>query len=188
MDSRSRRQGQGASHQAAPGAGLAARARGFLPLAAGAVLVIGAGLWFGGLFPGGGSSSPNVPAAAMRDPHTTPESLPQFIADAPDRVREAYAFAATAGADLVYIPCYCGCGEHSGHRYVLDCFIKHETASGIEYDSHGSGCDVCVGIVLDAKQKLAEGQTLSQVRRFIDAKWSSAGPGTNTPLPPEGVQ
>lgn len=153
---------------------------------AGAAVIVAAGLWFGGIVPPGGSgehlsavTAPASTAAASRQ-----QAQPSFLSDASPRVREAYAFAAGHGDDLIYIPCYCGCGEHSGHRNVRDCFIKQQTAAGITYDDHGSGCDICVSIVLDVKAKQAEGQTLAATRKFIDARYSKIGPGTNTPLPP----
>jgi hypothetical protein len=99
-------------------------------------------------------------------------------------VREAYDFAATHGAQLSYIPCYCGCGGHSGHRNVRDCFIKNRSASGITYEEHGSQCDVCVSIVLDAKEMLARGDTLAMVRAAIDEAYADVGPATDTALPP----
>jgi len=112
------------------------------------------------------------------------QALPAFLTSATERVRSAYTFAASHGAELAYIPCYCGCGQHSGHRDVRDCFIKSQTAAGITYDDHGSGCDICVSIVLDVKSKLGDGQSLAATRKFIDARYSKIGPGTNTPLPP----
>jgi hypothetical protein len=30
----------------------------------------------------------------------------------------------------------------------------------------------------------AEGQSLSEIRAYIDATWGDRGPATNTPLPP----
>jgi hypothetical protein len=110
--------------------------------------------------------------------------LPQFVTAAAPRAREAYEFAVARGADLAYIPCYCGCGGHSGHRDVRDCFIKQVTTSGVDYEEHGSTCDVCVAIVLDVKKMAGEGQSLAATRSYIDAKYSKIGPGTDTPLPP----
>jgi branched-chain amino acid transport system ATP-binding protein len=100
------------------------------------------------------------------------------------RVQEAYTYAAAHGDEMTYMPCYCGCGDHSGHRWVRDCFVKEWATGGIKYEPHGSGCDVCVSIALDVKAGLAKGQSLSAIRKYVDAKYSKLGPGTNTPLPP----
>lgn len=59
-----------------------------------------------------------------------PESvLPEDLRRAPDRVREAYRFAVTNRATLVYIPCYCGCGDE-GHTSNASCYIKDTSVSG----------------------------------------------------------
>ncbi len=161
-------------------------ARGALPVLLGAVAVLGAGLWFGGLIPGSGGGSSNSPTANTQSTASNSDSqaLPAFLTSATPRVRSAYAFAASHAAELVYIPCYCGCGQHSGHKSVHDCFIRSQSGSSITYDDHGSGCDVCVSIALDVQAKLGTGQSLASVRSFIDGKYSKLGPGTNTPLPP----
>lgn len=156
------------------------------PIIVGIAIVLAAGLWFGGLLSSGGAEHHNAAPSAVSEavPSQQQQQLPAFVAGASDRVQEAYAYAAAHGDMLVYIPCYCGCGDHSGHRWVRDCFVKQWAASGITWDQHGSQCDVCVSIALDAKSKLGEGQSLATVRKYIDAKYSKIGPGTNTPLPP----
>ena len=144
-----------------------------------ALAILAAGVWF--LTGKGGG---NDEARSQQVGIGAQGSVPDFVSLAPERVREAYDFAATHGAQLVYIPCYCGCGEHSGHRNVRDCFIKSGSGSAITYDGHGSQCDICVSIVLDAKAMLARGDTLAQVRTTIDESYRDIGPATDTPLPP----
>ena len=146
------------------------------------VVVLGAGLWFGG-FLDSGKGEERSPAAASSESASRDET-PAYVTSAPARVREAYAFAASHTAELAYIPCYCGCGGHSGHRDVRDCFIKTVSADGVTYEEHGSQCDICVSIVLDTKAMLAEGKPLPEVRAAIDAAYQDVGPGTDTPLPP----
>jgi hypothetical protein len=152
----------------------------------GAIAVVGAGLWFTGMLPTGGDGehTATAPASVSNAAPDTQQALPQFVKAAAPRTREAYEFAAARSADLAYIPCYCGCGGHSGHRDVRDCFIKQVTASGIVYEQHGSTCDVCVSIVLDVKKMTGEGQSLAATRSYIDGKYSKIGPGTDTPPPP----
>jgi hypothetical protein len=157
-----------------------------LPVVVGAIVVVAVGLWFGGLLPssGGGDANGPAPAAQSSQPSSAnTDQVPAFVTASP-RVREAYAFAVAHSADLGYIACYCGCGEHAGHRNVRDCFIKQMTGSDVVYEQHGSTCDVCVSIVLDVKTMTGEGQSLAATRSYIDGKYSKIGPGTDTPLPP----
>ena len=110
-------------------------------------------------------------------------AMPDFVRDAPARVKDAYQFATTNPDDLAAVPCYCGCGN-MGHKSNLSCFIQ----SGAKdtqpvYEPHASGCGICVDIAQDVKRLRAEGKTRSEVRAYIDATYSSYGPGTDTPLP-----
>ena len=159
--------------------------RGWLPVIVGLVVVVGAGLWFGGLIPtGSGGDDGSTAPAARAESSSSKQSLPAFITGAPAQVQQAYTFVAIHTNETQYVPCYCGCGEHSGHRWVRDCFVKDWTASGVTYDDHGSGCDICVDIALEVKSGLAKGQSLATIRKTVDSKYSSAGGGTDTPLPP----
>ena len=186
MGSRSRRHGAAQSPSKASETQSGSTARAALPVLLGAVAVLGAGLWFGGLLPGFGGESASAPAAntQISTSNSRSQALPAFLTSATPRVRSAYEFAAGHGDELAYIPCYCGCGQHSGHKSVRDCFIRSQTAGGVTYDDHGSGCDICVSIVLDVQSKLGGGQSLASIRSFVDGKYSKLGPGTNTPLPP----
>jgi len=159
--------------------------RTWLPIFVSVTVIVGAGLWFGGLMRSrSGAERQSAPAAAFAKAAPPNQQLPAFISGGTPRVQEAYSYAAAHGDEMTYMPCYCGCGEHSGHRWVRDCFVKEWAASGITYDPHGSGCDICVSIALDVKNGLESGQSLAAVRKAIDAKYAKYGAGTNTPLPP----
>ncbi len=196
MSNPSRRQGtgqppSGRPESAGPGGGSSSLLAA-LPVVVGVIVVLAVGLWFSGLLPssGGGDSGAAPLAVQSSQPSSaSTDQVPAFVTDTP-RVREAYAFAVAHSADLLYIPCYCGCGEHSGHRNVRDCFIKQLTGTAVTYEKHGSTCDVCVSIALDVKKMTGEGQSLAAARSFIDGKYAKIGPGTDTPLPPgmESVQ
>ena len=111
---------------------------------------------------------------------------PMEYRQAPQMVRDAYAFAVDHRAELRYIPCFCGCGTSSGHRDNFDCFVKDQTAPGtFILDPHGFACGTCVGVALDTKALLASGLSLKAIRAAIDAKWSEVGPATPTPYPDE---
>jgi hypothetical protein len=158
-----------------------------VPVLVGAIAIVGIGLWFAGIIPPGGQDETAAPASSAQSSTSQghAQTLPQFLVAAAPRVRAAYDFASGHGDELAYIPCYCGCGEHSGHRNVRDCFIKQQTTSNTTYDDHGAGCDICVSIVLDVETQLGEGQPLAAVSSYIDGKYAKYGPGTDTPLPTE---
>jgi hypothetical protein len=103
--------------------------------------------------------------------------------NAPQPVRDAYAWAATHENILRYIPCYCGCGAN-GHKNNYDCFVSSRAANGwITMDLHGLNCGTCVSITLETAAMTAKGLTVRQMRTAIDARWSATGQSTPTPLP-----
>lgn len=111
------------------------------------------------------------------------KSMPDFVMDAPPRVKEAYQYAIDHPDDLAAVPCYCGCGN-MGHTSNLSCFIQDRAADGtITFDDHANGCGICVDIAQDVMRLRAEGKDLSETRTIIDATYGGFGPGTNTPLP-----
>ncbi len=112
-------------------------------------------------------------------------SIPDYVSAAPEDVRMAYQFAVDRPDVLMWMPCYCGCGGHAGHKSAKNCFVKEgSTRADPQFDEHGANCDMCVSIVLDTKAMTEEGRSLSEIRTYIDATYSSIGPGTDTPLPP----
>ena len=70
---------------------------------------------------------------------TLPRSeLPAFARSSGPDVQEVYRFAVEQGADLEYIPCFCGC-KTIGHRHNRDCYMKSENKDGtVTYTSHGA--------------------------------------------------
>ena len=90
---------------------------------------------------------------------------------------KAYKYATEHPEILEQIPCYCGCGGHSGHRFLRDCYIHDDR----KYDEHASFCDVCVGEAIKVQNYLAQGKTLTEARALIDAEYGPKGDGTNTP-------
>jgi hypothetical protein len=109
--------------------------------------------------------------------------LPESFHNAPAKVIAAYQYAIMHSHELTDFPCYCGCGR-IGHTSNLSCYIKDGSKpDNIMLDYHATGCGVCVDITLDAKRLKAEGYTPRQIRAYVDAQYSSAGPGTNTAYP-----
>jgi hypothetical protein len=127
--------------------------------------------------------------ASVLKPYTQPN--PQAIASAviPSYVtaasRDAYEFAMAHPEVLMYMPCYCGCGLTVDHEHNLDCFIQGiEDGKPIRFDRHGSACNTCVDIARDARDLLAQGKSLPDIRDYIDKTHGKKGPGTDTPRPP----
>lgn len=108
-----------------------------------------------------------------------PESeikLPSYAYTNPLTLK-AYRYATEHPDILEQIPCYCGCGGHSGHRWLRDCYIHDDWT----YDEHASFCDVCIGEAIKVQDYLASGMTLKEARAKIDAEYSVKGDRTNTP-------
>lgn len=110
--------------------------------------------------------------------------MPDYVQMAPPRVQVAYQYAMEHPDMLEFQPCYCGCGA-MGHLNNLDCFIQDVDEVGtVTYDSHASGCGICVDIALDVKRMQEEGRwSPLQIRLYIDATYSQFGPSTDTPMP-----
>ncbi len=103
--------------------------------------------------------------------------LPSYAYTNPITLK-AYKYATEHPEILEQIPCYCGCGGHSGHRFLRDCYIHDDWA----YDEHASFCDVCVGEAIKVQSYLASGKTLKEARILIDDEFSKkGGERTNTP-------
>ncbi len=152
------------------------------------VVLVGLGLTYV-VAGGSGSSSPAAPAVSEGpDRAATTEdgvALPDYVLASLPRVQEAYLFAVERPDVLVWVPCYCGCGGHSGHKSARNCFVTEgSTPSNMQFDTHGSNCDMCVSIALDSKAMIEEGKSLTDIRTYIDEKYGYIGPGTDTPLPP----
>lgn len=130
---------------------------------------------------GSGNSSDNTSEDSDMVMSLAGQPLPDYVMAADRGVQLAYQFAVDRPDVMQWMVCYCGCGDHSGHKSALNCFVQ---ASGSEFDEHGSNCDVCVGIALDAMTMTDEGRSLSEIRTYIDDNYSDIGPGTDTPLPP----
>ena len=110
--------------------------------------------------------------------------LPAFLAAAAPRVRDAYRFAMANPHALETVPCYCGCGS-MGHDSNLACFVQETDSGGnvTAFDQHANGCGICVDIAQDVMRLSAEGKQPRVIRQYVDMRYSSFGPATDTPLP-----
>lgn len=104
--------------------------------------------------------------------------LPANMQRAPQRVREAYQFAAANPEALKNVPCYCGCGA-IGHTSNFSCYIKDTKSDGsIVFDEHGLGCSLCVDIAQDVMRLTRAGKSPVEVRQTIIADYGKFGPPT----------
>jgi hypothetical protein len=151
---------------------------------AGLIVLVGLGAIY---LTAGSSGSDGPPRAASIGQQATMSNsmLPDYVRAAPKDTQTAYQFALDRPDVMMWVPCYCGCGGHSGHKSAHDCFVKSgSTPTNPQFDEHGAGCGVCIGIALDAKALTGQGKSLREIRSFIDNKYSVIGPATDTPLPP----
>lgn len=149
--------------------------------AAAAALVVVAGLAIFSLSTGGSGDGSKAPGVQNQG---TEGGLPGYALAAGPQVALAYQFALDRPDVMLWMPCYCGCGDHSGHKNARDCFIKATSSSGnVQFEDHGSACDVCVNIALRAREMTLAGQSLSEIRTAVDQEFGDIGPGTDTPLP-----
>lgn len=150
----------------------------YFSIALAVVVALGLGV---GLALGGGSSAPEDQAAQQGNTRE-----PSWLKAAPASYREAYAYAVASPETLSYIPCYCGCGAHSGHKSIHDCFVAGRNPDGtVVYDTHGVSCDMCVDSALLTKRMVKDGKSVMEARQAVVSKYSSLGPSTDTPLPPQ---
>jgi hypothetical protein len=125
------------------------------------------------------------PSAAAQGSEPLVSELPDYVKTLPEEVALAYQFALDRPDVMLWMPCYCGCGGHSGHKNARDCFIKPASSSGnVQFDEHGSQCNVCVDIAVLAREMTLKGAPLTEIRTAVDQQFGDVGPGTDTPLPP----
>ncbi|XID93588.1 PCYCGC motif-containing (lipo)protein [Paenibacillaceae bacterium WGS1546] len=127
----------------------------------------------------------HAPNGDLREVTASAETLPSFLDGHSDAVQLAYRVAGTLDDTLEWIPCYCGCGGSAGHRSSLNCFVSEIREDGsVEWDDHGTRCNVCVQIAVESAQMKQQGKTNLEIREQIDEKYRSgyADP-TDTPLP-----
>ena len=79
-----------------------------------------------------------------------------------EKTRAAYQTAKDIPEVLEQLPCFCGCMSSFGHKNNLFCFK----------DQHGSGCDMCQNIALDARKMHDQGMSIAQIQNDIKAKYS----------------
>ncbi|WP_153127039.1 PCYCGC motif-containing (lipo)protein [Peribacillus tepidiphilus] len=111
------------------------------------------------------------------------EVLPSFLDDKPKEMKNLYVSAAKNRELLENIPCYCGCGESSGHKNNYDCFVFENKKDGaIMWDDHATKCGVCLEIAATSIQDYQEGKSIKEIRTKIDEAYKN-GYAKPTPTP-----
>lgn len=100
---------------------------------------------------------------APREGITRQGLMPAARYDGHLRIQTVYQQAARVPAVLDGLYCYCGCGDHMGHRSLYTCF---ET-------DHAAACDVCLSQASQAYRLSQAGQSLDQIREAVDNTFSS---------------
>jgi hypothetical protein len=111
---------------------------------------------------------------------------PDYVTAAGPEVNSLYEFQITHGELMRYMPCFCGCGQTSGHRSNRDCFIKAVHPDGtVEFDQMAPTCDICLGVASQAREMLGQGSTPRAIRTAVDRKYADKiSQSTPTPYPP----
>lgn len=115
----------------------------------------------------GGAGVAVVVSGGDRDPdggHAMGAAPPLELATLTEDVAALYRFADAHQAELVEVPCFCGCEEFLAHESLYDCFVR---ADGAGYDSHAAGCGVCLGEATVASDLLAAGTPPGEVAQRI---------------------
>jgi len=89
---------------------------------------------------------------------------PALFAD--QKARAAYQTARDIPEVLEQLPCFCGCMMNMGHKNNLFCFK----------DQHGSACEICEDIALDARKMHDEGLPIARIQENIRAKYARYQP------------
>ena len=120
-------------------------------------------------------SEPAPPVAQTAAVTTPPELLPvdnaagqtlppEIFLD--PKAREAYQVAKDIPEVLRELPCFCGCMRTHGHKNNLFCFM----------DEHGSACEICENIALDAKTMHGNGASIKEIQDNIRSKYAQYAP------------
>jgi hypothetical protein len=51
-----------------------------------------------------------------------------------------------------------------------------DDSGAVRFDAHALGCSICVDITQDALRLLGDGQSLSDVRAYVDRTYARYGP------------
>lgn len=107
-----------------------------------------------------GIDEPQPSEQSAENPKASGVLSPALFTDA--KARAAYQTAKDIPEVLEQLPCFCGCMMNMGHKNNLFCFM----------DQHGSVCDICEDIALDARDMHDKGLPVTQIQENIRAKYA----------------
>ena len=117
-------------------------------LVVGAAGVLAVAAW---MFIGGGGEQ--LTASGAKLVHTMD---PSYFSKDP-KAQAAYQVAKDMPEVLAELPCFCGCMTALGHESNLFCFR----------DEHGSGCNICEDVALEARDLHQKGLTIDKIKETI---------------------
>ena len=107
-----------------------------------------------------GTNESSPPEQAVENTKAAGVLSPALFTD--EKARAAYQTAKDIPEVLEQLPCFCGCMMNMGHKNNLFCFM----------DQHGSVCDICEDIALDARKMHDQGLPIAQIRENIRDKYA----------------
>jgi hypothetical protein len=64
-----------------------------------------------------------------------------------------------------------------GHTSNYACYVAEQDQDGtIQFDNHALGCSICVDITLDTIRLIKDGQSVDNIRSYIDQTYAQYGP------------
>ena len=123
----------------------------WLMLGSAGILAVAAWIYIGG-------SGEQLTASGARLVHTMD---PSYFSKDP-KAQAAYQVAKDMPEVLAELPCFCGCMTALGHQSNLFCFR----------DEHGSGCNICEDIALDARDLHQQGFSIERIKETIRERFS----------------
>ena len=100
----------------------------------------------------GGSSEQLTPSGH----HIVHTMEPSYFSKDP-KAMAAYQVAKDIPEVLAEMPCFCGCMTALNHESNLFCFR----------DEHGSGCNICEDVALEARDLHKQGLSIDQIREKV---------------------
>ncbi|HVM43634.1 MAG TPA: CYCXC family (seleno)protein [Gemmatimonadales bacterium] len=100
---------------------------------------------------------------APRPGVTGAKVLPASLFGEDERLVRAYTAARAMPEVFDGIYCYCHCKEDMGHRSLLTCYESE----------HAASCDICLTEGEMAAAMHAQGSSLDEIRRAIDARFKT---------------
>jgi hypothetical protein len=111
-----------------------------------------------------GTAEQPEPQQLVENPKAADVLSPALFTD--PKARAAYQTAKDIPEVLEELPCFCGCMMNMGHKNNLFCFK----------DQHGSACEICEDIALDARKMHDEGLPIAKIQENIRATYARFQP------------